>query len=113
LKGIEQELLHLLDFDFMALTPIHFIKLLHATGLLLSSDQKHAGFDVSEKTLFKVKEYTLHFCNAVQEHYEIIMKFPPSMVAAICLYMARKCCHLEQVWDKNIEEYVGYKISEL
>jgi hypothetical protein len=26
LKGIEQELLVLLDFDFMALTPLHFLK---------------------------------------------------------------------------------------
>lgn len=40
LKGVEAELLHLLDFDFMALTPLHFMKLIHATGFLLSSDVK-------------------------------------------------------------------------
>jgi hypothetical protein len=40
LKGIEQELLTILDFDFMALTPIHFLNQLLASGLLLSSDSK-------------------------------------------------------------------------
>ncbi|CDW87491.1 cyclin-j-like protein [Stylonychia lemnae] len=113
LKGVEAELLVLLDFDFMALTPIHFLKHLHATGLLISSDQKLTGIEITEKTLFKVKEYAFQFCEAACEHYELIMKFQPSMVAAVCLYMARKCCQLESTWNSSMEDYVGYKLSEM
>jgi len=35
------------------------------------------------------------------------------MIAAVCLYMARKCCQLESKWNRSMEEYVGYKISEM
>lgn len=40
LKGIESELLTILDFDLMALTPLHFLNQLNASGILLSSDAK-------------------------------------------------------------------------
>eukprot|EP00347_Sterkiella_histriomuscorum_P011250 403373169 len=114
LRGVEQELLVLLDFDFMALTPLQFLKQLHATGLLLSSDQKcNPSHDISEKTLFKVYQYALHFCYAVQEHYTIIQQFKPSLVAAGCLYIARKCCQLEEIWEQNMIEYVGYTKQKL
>lgn len=75
MKGVESELLLMLDFDLMALTPLHFLKSLHATGFLLSSDQKISGKDISEKTLFKVKEYSFTFCDAVNEYYDIAHKY--------------------------------------
>ena len=69
---MESELLLLLDFDLMALTPLHFLKALNASGFLLSNDCKLTGKDVSEKTLFKVKEYAFFFCDSVAEHYSIV-----------------------------------------
>lgn len=38
LKGVQSELLTLLDFDLMAVTPYHVLSLLFATGLLVSTD---------------------------------------------------------------------------
>jgi len=113
LKGIENELLLLLDFDLMVLTPLHFLNQLHASGLVISSDSKNTGRDISEKTLFKVKEYAYHFCEAALESYDLCMRFPPSKVAAVCLFMARKACSLAEPWDASLEEMVGFKKIEL
>lgn len=63
--------------------------------------------------MVKVKEYSLFFCDAVNEHYDIIMKYPPSKVAAVCHYFARKCCQLRTLWGIDLEEYTGYKENNL
>ena len=65
IKGVEQELLTLLDFDFMALTPLHFLKQLYASGLLLSTDAKATQRDISEKTLVKCKKYAFFLCDSI------------------------------------------------
>ena len=58
LKGVQAELLTLLDFDLMAVTPYHVLSLLFATGMIVSTDQKKAvEKDISERTLVKVREY--------------------------------------------------------
>lgn len=113
LKGVEQELLLILDFDLMALTPLHFLRQLVASGLLMSSDSKGSGKDISEKTLVKIKEYAYFFCEAANEHYKIIQQFQPSKVAAACIYIARQCCQLSDVWSINLEEYTGYTALSL
>ena len=87
-----QELIQLLDFELMIITPMHIIQQLFATGLIFTTDYKSSGKDVSEKTLVKIKEYALQFCEAVQDHYTIVQKFQSSKVAAVCIYQARKCC---------------------
>ena len=43
LRGVQAELLTLLDFDLMALTPFHFVSQLFATGLIMSNDAKRAN----------------------------------------------------------------------
>ena len=55
---MQAELLTLLDFDLMAVTPYHVLSLLFATGMIVSTDQKKAvEKDISERTLVKVREY--------------------------------------------------------
>jgi len=109
LKAIESELLMILDFDLMALTPQHFLSQLFLSGVVFSSDNKTSGKELTEKTLIKLREYSQFFCDAAVEYYDIIMRYPPSKVAAACVYLARKCCRLEKVWDINQEEYTTYK----
>lgn len=71
LVGVQSELLSLLDFDLMALTPQHFLSQLFATGLIASIDAKASRKDVSERTLVKVREYAQVFCDLAAEHYEL------------------------------------------
>ncbi len=74
----------------MLLTPLGFLQQMMASGVVLSSDSKRYGKDISEKTLMKVKTYAMQFCEAALESYELCMRFPASKVAAVCLLMARK-----------------------
>jgi hypothetical protein len=60
-----------------------------------------------------VREYASHFCEAALESYDLQMRFPPSKIAATCLYYARHCSQLSYVWDSSMEEYIGYKVSDL
>lgn len=85
-----------------------------ATGLILSNDSKRiSDKDITERTLVKVKEYTQFFCDMMAEHYNIICKYPPTKVANSCFYLARKCCHLRNVWTHDLEEYTGYSEGNL
>jgi hypothetical protein len=93
----------------MALTPHNFLQQLFASGIILSSDVKQNEKDISERTLVKIREYANFFCEAVNEHYNIVMQYPPSKVAVACVYAARKCCQLQSLWNFNLEEYTGYK----
>lgn len=103
LRGVQAELLTLLDFDLMALTPFHFVQQLFATGLILSNDSKQKSEkDITERTLVKVREYTQFLCDAVQEHYNIVCKYPPSKIANVCFYFARKCCNLHNMWGDDL-----------
>lgn len=113
IKGVESELLLLLDFDLMALTPLHFLNAIHASGFLTSNDCKATGQDVSEKTLFKVKEYAYFFCDEITEHYNLIQQFKPSLLASVCVYFARKCCQLTTIWDKTLSDFIGYTLSDM
>ena len=109
LKDVQNELLTLLDFDLMAITPYHVLSQLFATGLIMSNDSKRlSDKDVTERTLVKVREYAQFFCDMMVEHYNIICKYPPSKVANACFYLARKCCNLQRVWSFDLEEYTGY-----
>ena len=57
----------------MSITPMHII--LHGllpNGLLFSSDLKSNGKDVSERTLTKLRLYTLFFCDIVCESYQLM-----------------------------------------
>jgi hypothetical protein len=94
LKGIQNELLMILDFDLMALTPYHVLNQLFASGVILTCDNKQSGKELSERTFKKVREYAFFFCEVVNEEYSIIQRYLPSKVAAACLYLARKCCRL-------------------
>ena len=100
-----------LNFDLMSLTPKHFLNQLFLSGVVFSCDIKASGKELSEYTLIKLREYTNMFCDSVNEHYEIIMKFNASKVAAACVYFARQCCKLSNVWDINLEEYTNIKYS--
>lgn len=84
----------MLDFDLMLLTPYQFLKQMQASGLVVSTDSKSYGKDISEKTLMKVKTYAFHFCEAALDSYDLCMRFPPSKVAAVCLMMARKAAQI-------------------
>ena len=59
----------------------------------------------------KVHEYTQFFCDAVQEHYDLVCKYPPSKVANVCLYFARKCCNLRELWGEDLIEFTSYTLS--
>jgi hypothetical protein len=48
IKSIESELLMILDFDLMALTPYHFLTQLIASGLLFSTDNKASGKNLTD-----------------------------------------------------------------
>lgn len=114
LKGVQAELLTMLDFDLMALTPYHFIAQLFATGLIMSNDSKNiSDKDITERTLVKIREYTQFFCDIATEHYQILCKYPPSKVANGCFYIARKLCNLRNVWNYDLEEYTGYSEGSL
>ena len=114
LRGVQNELLTLLDFDLMALTPYHVISQLFATGLILSNDSKRlSDKDITERTLVKVREYTQFFCDIAAEHYSISCKYPPSKVGNACFYLARKCCNLRAVWSFDLEEYTGYTEADM
>jgi hypothetical protein len=98
----------------MALTPFHFVSQLFATGLIMSNDSKRANDqDITERTLVKIREYTQFLCEVVCEHYPIVSKFPPSKVANVCFYFARKCCNLRNVWGEDMQEYTGYTLSSM
>ena len=98
----------------MAITPYHVVQQLFATGLILSNDSKRiSDKDITERTLVKVKEYTICFCDTLTEHYNIICKYPPSKVANACFYLARKSCNLRNVWTFDLEEYTGFSENNL
>ena len=42
-----------------------------------------------------------------------MQKYLPSKVAATCIYFARKCCKLKQVWNSTLEDYTQYKETDL
>jgi hypothetical protein len=114
LKGVQSELITLLDFDLMAITPYHVLNNLFATGLIVSTDQKLLdNKDISERTLVKVREYAQYFCDLLAEHYAITARFPPSKVAIGCFYLARKCCMLRSAWSEDLSEYTGFQLGEL
>lgn len=108
LKAIESELVMILDFDFMSLTPYSVLTQLFASGIVFSSDNKSNGKSISERTLLKLKEYAYFFCDNATEHYSLSQKYLPSKVAAACVYLARKCANLDTVWDINLAEYTNY-----
>lgn len=95
----------ILDFDLMCLTPFHFIMQLFASGVIFSCDTKQNQKDLTERTFLKIKEYSLYFAECVNEYYNIIQLFPSSMIAAACIYFARKCCNLEKSWNESLEDY--------
>ncbi len=103
----------ILDFDLMVLTPYHFLSQLFATGVIISSDQKDCDKDISERTLVKVRAYAQYFCDLLTENYHIMAKYNPSKVAASCLYIARKCCQLKNLWAIDIEDYTAYSLDEI
>ncbi len=110
---MQNELLTLLDFDLMALTPQHVLNQLLANGVIVSCDQKQSEKDISERTLVKVKEYAQFLCDVVAEQYTIVGKYPPSKVAVACFYLARRCCHLRKYWSQDMEEYTTYSLDSL
>jgi hypothetical protein len=113
LKAIEGELLMILDFDLMCLTPYTILNQLFASGIVWSSDNKSNGKDITERTLLKLKEYSYFFCDCAAEYYVLSQKFLPSQVATACVYLARKCCNLDNVWDLNLQEYTTYNECQL
>ena len=56
-----------------------------------------------------MKEYAYFICDATQEEYNIIQQYQPSLIAAACVYLARRCCHFEKVWTKDMEGYTQHK----
>lgn len=93
LRGVQNELITMLDFDLMVLTPWHFIEQMFATGVIVSRDQKiQIEKDISEKTMVKVRAYASFLCDIITEQYDIVAKYAPSKIAHACLYYARKCC---------------------
>lgn len=113
LKAIEGELVMILDFDLMSLTPYNVLTSLFASGTVFSSDIKSNGKDITESTLIKLREYAYFFCDQAAESYEISNKYLPSKVAAACIYLARKCTRVDNMWDINLEEYTTYKECQL
>lgn len=113
LKGVQSELITLLDFDLMALTPYHFLAQLFASGLVMSCDMKQSDKDISERTLVKVREYSQFFLDVATEQYSIMNRHPPSVVANACYYYARRCCQLHDHWNEDIMEYTGYSKEAL
>lgn len=111
LKGIQNELLMILDFDLMALTPHHFLTQLFASGVVFSCDSKANSKDFTERTFAKLKEYAFFFCDAATEAYEIVQQYSPAKVALACVYLARKCCKFTNCWTVQLEEYTQFKLS--
>ena len=104
----------MLDFDLMVLTPWHFIEQMFATGVIVSRDQKiQRDNDITEKTMVKVRAYASFFCDIITEQYDIVAKYSPSKVAHACLYYARKCCQLREVWSTDFESYSSYSLESL
>lgn len=71
LKAIEGELVMILDFDFMSLTPYNLLTQLFASGIVFSCDNKSNGKELSERTLLKLKQYAHFFCDNTTEYYDI------------------------------------------
>lgn len=63
IKGIQNELLMLLDFDLMAITSYNILTHLFASGIVFSQDRKGSGKEFTERTFKKLKEYAFFFCN--------------------------------------------------
>jgi hypothetical protein len=102
LKAIEGELLMILDFDLFSITPCHILKQLFASGVAISTDSKDSGKELTERSLKKLKEFAEFFCEQATESYILSHKYLPSMVAAACVYLSRKCVRLEKTWDLNL-----------
>ena len=67
LRNIESELLMILEFDIMLPTPLVCVRAMLACGIVFDSDRKAGREQISAKTLKKVREFSLFFCNTVVE----------------------------------------------
>ena len=75
LKGIQNELIMLLDFDLMAITPLYILSHLFASGVVFNQDMKSSGKEFTERTFKKLREYAFFFCSAANEEYNIIQLY--------------------------------------
>ena len=62
----------ILDFDLMALTPIHILTQLFASGVMFSNDSKRNSKPITERTFRKIREYAFFFCQILTEEYSIL-----------------------------------------
>ncbi len=111
----EMEILSVLGWDLQCVTPIDFIQIFAAQGLVFSNDKvitQKGSKAPGQRAAEAVKKYAEFFADLCLQKSSLLQTDSLRLAASI-VAVARKQMGLAQVWSKELEEATGVKYEEI
>eukprot|EP00013_Stygamoeba_regulata_P029431 CAMPEP_0177666166 /NCGR_PEP_ID=MMETSP0447-20121125/21439_1 /TAXON_ID=0 /ORGANISM="Stygamoeba regulata, Strain BSH-02190019" /LENGTH=496 /DNA_ID=CAMNT_0019172301 /DNA_START=123 /DNA_END=1613 /DNA_ORIENTATION=+ len=114
--AMESVMLTTLDWDVQLQTTQHFVEF-YAQGYgFVEGDRLRRKRDFSADGAAALHILVVNrasFFSSLALRIQDYLKYPPSLVAAACVAVARRSASVEPVWSQDLEQWSGYSVDEL
>lgn len=112
LKDMEISVLRALNWQLTIVSPIHFLHLYLARGIVFESDLFEGGPQNKAATIKYAKKYADFFAELSLQEYTF-QQYLPSVMAAAIVAASRRAVKIDPIWNTELEGLTTYAAAHI